>query len=211
MDSITRAEKSERTREPIKESGRSNPVRKYRNACANLINVPRAQSYGGVLFSAAGLVLLREPIDHLGGYVWTWPKGRSEKGETPAETALREVYEETGYRASIIDVLPKEYLGTSGTSAFYLMEPVGEQEPIINETIQTRWVSYKEAYRLIEFTKHAIGRHRDRTILDEALHWRLTNTEKMPISVGNKAFTLSRPITAARSNVEETLRYSRQM
>ena len=135
------------------------------------INVPGAQSYGGVLFSADGRFLLREPIDHLGGYVWTWPKGKPERGENPAQTALREVYEETGYRARIIGVLPKVYIGTTRTNGFFLMEPVGGQGPIINETAQTRWVSYEEACRLIKLNKHAMGRNRDRAILDDAFRY----------------------------------------
>lgn len=135
------------------------------------INVPKAQSYGGVLFSADGRVLLREPIDHLGGYVWTWPKGRPETGENPAQTALREVYEETGYRARIVGGLPKVYIGTTRTNAFFVMEPVGEQEPIINETARVRWVSYVQACRLIKLSKHAMGRNRDRAILDDALRF----------------------------------------
>jgi 8-oxo-dGTP pyrophosphatase MutT (NUDIX family) len=141
--------------------------------------VPQAQSYGGVLFSADGRVLLREPIDHLAGYVWTWPKGRPEIGETPAHTALREVYEETGYRARIVGVLPKAYLGTTRTTAFFLMRPVGEQEPIVNETEQTRWVSYGGACQLIRQNKHSIGQNRDRAILDDAFFlWLGTKFEK---------------------------------
>ena len=131
--------------------------------------IPKAQSYGGVLFSSQGEFLLREPIRHLAGYVWTWPKGKPEKGETPAQTALREVHEETGYRARIIGILPKAYIGTTRTTAFFLMEPVGEQGAIINETAQTRWVSYEEAFALIKLNKHSIGRNRDHAILKDAL------------------------------------------
>jgi len=103
-----------------------------------------------VLLSEDGRVLLHEPIDHTDGYVWTWPKGRPEKGENPAQTALREVYEETGFRAHIIGGLPRVYVGTTRTNAFFLMQPIGEQEPIVNETAQKRWVSFEEACRLIE-------------------------------------------------------------
>ena len=133
------------------------------------VRVPTAQSYGGVLLTLDGRVLLREPIDHLDGYVWTLPKGRTERGENPAQTALREVHEETGYRARIVGGLPRVYVGTTRTNAFFLMEPVGTPGPIINETAQISWVSYRQAYRLIAFTKHAVGRSRARAILDAAL------------------------------------------
>jgi 8-oxo-dGTP pyrophosphatase MutT (NUDIX family) len=148
------------------------PCNLYPPACGiDDFKVPAAQSYGGVLFSADGRVLLREPIDHLDGYVWTWPKGRPEQGENPAQTALREVHEETGYRARIFAALPGVYVGTTRTNAFFLMWPVGEQGPVINETAQTRWVSFEEAYRLIRLNQHAIGRNRDRAILDDALRY----------------------------------------
>jgi 8-oxo-dGTP pyrophosphatase MutT (NUDIX family) len=152
-----------------------------RGAAAHSVKVPEAQSYGGVLLSEDGKVLLREPIDHLDGYVWTWPKGRPEKGENPAQTALREVYEETGYRACIIGVLPKLYIGTTRTNVFFLMKPVGEQEPIVNETSKTRWVRYEEACRLIEHNQHAMGRNRDRAILDDAVLYGSAATFRGPL------------------------------
>jgi 8-oxo-dGTP pyrophosphatase MutT (NUDIX family) len=170
------------------------------------IKVPAAQSYGGVLFSEEGRVLLREPIDHLDGYVWTWPKGKPEKGETPAQTALREVYEETGYRARIIGVLPRVYVGTTRTNAFFLMEPVGEQGPVINETAQTRWVSYEEACSLIKLNKHAIGRNRDRAILDDALHYGpARNPEKIALSTRPGVGSLHPQSSVVLSKAEATI------
>jgi 8-oxo-dGTP diphosphatase len=155
----------------LRDARETTGVRAPMEACGlNSVQVPTAQSYGGVLLSLDGRVLLREPIDHLDGYVWTLPKGRSEDGENPAQTALREVHEETGYRARIVGGLPRAYVGTTRTNAFFLMEPIGEPGPILNETARIRWVSYSEAYRLISYTKHAVGRRRDRAILDDALN-----------------------------------------
>ena len=54
-----------------------------------------------VLVRDDGKILLREPKGHYGGYVWTFPKGRAGAGECAREAALREVHEETGYRARI--------------------------------------------------------------------------------------------------------------
>jgi hypothetical protein len=67
---------------------------------------PKGYGFGGVLIDEQGRVLLREPTNHFGGYVWTFPKGGSERGETPEATALREVLEETGYEAEIVCRLP---------------------------------------------------------------------------------------------------------
>ncbi len=56
------------------------------------------RAFGGVIINEAGLVLLREPSNHHGGYVWTFAKGRAKPGEAPEQAALREVLEETGDR-----------------------------------------------------------------------------------------------------------------
>ena len=71
--------------------------------------IPQAHAYGGVLLTRCGRVLLREPANHFDGYHWTFAKGKSDIGEQPELTALREVYEETGYLAEIITALPDAY------------------------------------------------------------------------------------------------------
>ena len=63
---------------------------------SSLTDTPDA--FGGVLVREDGKILLREPKGHYGGYVWTFPKGRADEGESAREAALREVREETGYR-----------------------------------------------------------------------------------------------------------------
>ncbi len=68
----------------------------------------RKLRYGGVVVNEAGEVLLYEPLNHFGGYVWTFPKGTQEEGESPEQTALREVEEETGVRACIVGEVPGE-------------------------------------------------------------------------------------------------------
>jgi len=60
------------------------------------------KAFGGVVMNAAGQVLLKEPTNHFDAYVWTFPKGRPNPGESPETTALREVREETGVEARII-------------------------------------------------------------------------------------------------------------
>jgi 8-oxo-dGTP diphosphatase len=58
-----------------------------------------------------GRVLLRRPKGDFDGYVWTFPKGRPDAGETPEQAALREVKEETGYSAKVIGKLPGSFRG----------------------------------------------------------------------------------------------------
>ena len=57
--------------------------------------IDKADAFGGVLVCEDGKILLREPKSHYGGYVWTFPKGGAEAGESATEAALREVQEET--------------------------------------------------------------------------------------------------------------------
>lgn len=131
-------------------------------------SIPHADAYGGVLVDASGRVLLREPKGHYGDYVWTFPKGKPDRGETPDETALREVREEAGYRAHIVAPIEQVFAGTTSTSAFFLMEPVGEPETPDAETASVRWVSFAEAPALIGQTKTDIGHARDLAILAAA-------------------------------------------
>ncbi len=90
-----------------------------------MTEVPKADAYGGVLINVEGKVQLREPAGHFGQYVWTFAKGRPDPGETPEETALREVLEETGQGAVIVALIPTVFAGTTSTNVFFLMEPQG--------------------------------------------------------------------------------------
>lgn len=91
-----------------------------------MIDIQVADAYGVVLVNAKNEVMLREPSGHYGGYVWTYAKGRPDKNESPVETAIREAYEETGYRVELLDVIPGVFSGTTSSSAFYLAGPLGK-------------------------------------------------------------------------------------
>ena len=135
---------------------------------ATEFRVPKAEAYGGVLFDAQGRTLLREPANHFGGYIWTFAKGKPDSGETPQETALREVLEETGYDCRVIGVLPQVFVGSTSSTAFFVMEPIGDQGPFSDETLQTRWVDLDEARRLLQKTTIASGVKRDLAVINAA-------------------------------------------
>ena len=130
--------------------------------------VPKADAYGGVLFDKHGRALLREPSSHFGGYVWTFAKGRPDPDESPEQTALREVLEETGYACRVFGALTTVFVGTTSSTAFFLMEPIGEQGSFCNETARTRWAEFDEAQTLIAMTTVPAGRRRDLAVLRAA-------------------------------------------
>jgi ADP-ribose pyrophosphatase YjhB (NUDIX family) len=66
----------------------------------------RAIAFGGVVIDEGGRALLREPANHYDRYVWTFPKGRPNAGESPEETAIRETCEETGFVPEIVASIP---------------------------------------------------------------------------------------------------------
>ena len=123
-------------------------------------------AYGGVLVDAQNRVLLRQPKGHYDGYVWTFPKGRPDKGESPDEAALREVKEETGYSARIVSKIPGSFSGGTTVNEYFLMTPDGAPGKFDDETASVVWATLDEAEKLISMTTNPTGRKRDRAVLD---------------------------------------------
>lgn len=124
-------------------------------------------AYGGVLVDNRGRILLRRPKNNFDGYVWTFPKGRPEPWDSPEETALREVKEETGYSAKIQSKLPGQFKGGTTISEFFLMAPIGTPSPFDElETSEIKWVTLDQAKAHINLTTNDIGRLRDQAVLE---------------------------------------------
>jgi 8-oxo-dGTP pyrophosphatase MutT (NUDIX family) len=95
--------------------------------------------------------------------VWALPKGVIDEGETPAETALREVYEETGLTATLVRKLGDvRYVYTwhgeriFKVVSFFLLRPargrLGALPPGMEvEVAETRWLPLEEAPRLLSY------------------------------------------------------------
>ncbi len=129
----------------------------------------RPASFGGVVFDAEGRVLLREPRGHFGGYVWTFPKGAPDPGESAEQTALREVREETGVEAEIRAAIPGNFPGSMTDNQYFLMAFKSVAGPPDRETASIYWAKPEEAAQRISQTIIEAGRARDLAVLKAAL------------------------------------------
>ena len=70
---------------------------------AQELPVVREYSAGGLVFDDRGRVAIIARHSRSGHLEWCLPKGHIEKGETPQQTAVREVHEETGILGEVVD------------------------------------------------------------------------------------------------------------
>lgn len=95
---------------------------------------------------------------------WALPKGNIDPGETPAETAVREVWEETGVHGTLVEKLGDvryAYTRRGGTRvfkvvSFYLLTAghgrLGEiEERMKVEVAEARWLLLEEASKLLAY------------------------------------------------------------
>jgi len=96
--------------------------------------------------------------------VWALPKGNLDPGESPAETAVREVHEETGVEARLVEKLGDVryvYTRRGGERifkvvSFFLLRAgrgrIGEiDESMRIEVAEARWLPLDEAPRLLAY------------------------------------------------------------
>jgi 8-oxo-dGTP pyrophosphatase MutT (NUDIX family) len=115
-------------------------------------------SCGGVILDGRK-VLLVQVKNMKGKKIWTFPKGHIEAGETPRQAALREVLEETGYKAAIIrPMLRVKYAFTFQGNyikkmvQWYLMKKLGRiGKHDTSEILSIRWVSLLKAHELVQY------------------------------------------------------------
>lgn len=113
-------------------------------------------SAGGVVFNARQEVALIRQGDR-----WSFPKGRRDPGEALDSTARREVREETGLRARVLDYLGMVE-GLRHETHYYLMALEAEGDDRDDEVDKVRFVSAKKAKRML----HSAA---DRRLLGHAL------------------------------------------
>lgn len=117
----------------------------------------REFSAGGIVFNYEGKVLLTK---HSQNHHWGFPKGWIDKGETVKEAALREVKEEGGVEAEIIQkVGESKYIYTlEGEKRFkvvtiFLMKHLsGDHKTHDFEVEDSGWFTPEEALKILSFS-----------------------------------------------------------
>lgn len=114
------------------------------------------KSCGAVVWRMDGGRRLYLLVRHNGGH-WSFPKGHVEDGESEAETAAREILEETGLATEVhtdfrrqVTYSPKA--GTVKDVIFFTAVPTGGQEhPQESEISQLGWFSFRDAAERITY------------------------------------------------------------
>jgi 8-oxo-(d)GTP phosphatase len=135
-----------------------------------------------VLRAAGGLVVRRTPkgkikilLAHRPSYDdWGLPKGKMDEGESPEETAIREVLEETGFRCRIVAPIGASRHQVGGRPkdvTWFLMRPLPDSPGFEKNTEidQIRWLGPKEARKLADYEN-------DRKLIAETDLKRLTRS-----------------------------------
>jgi 8-oxo-dGTP pyrophosphatase MutT (NUDIX family) len=122
------------------------------------------EAAGGVVVDEDG----RVAVVHRPNYDdWTLPKGKLDAGETFAEAALREVWEETGLRCELVRELPStEYTVRDRPKVvrYWLMNVVEDPGFERNSEVdELRWLSAADAAELLTYD-------RDKEVLEAAAH-----------------------------------------
>lgn len=115
------------------------------------------KSCGAVVFHRGkdGIKLLL--VRNCNGKYWSFPKGHMEVGENEHQTALREVYEETGLRVKIYsgyrqvsDYSP--FANIKKRVVFFLAETDSDRVKIQRSEIESYvWVSFEQAKRMCSY------------------------------------------------------------
>ncbi|HEX6222627.1 MAG TPA: NUDIX hydrolase [Acidimicrobiia bacterium] len=112
---------------------------------------------GGLVFRESSKGKLKVLVAHRPRYDdWGLPKGKADKGETPEETAIREVLEETGYRCRIVAPMgTTRYRIDGGIKEvdWFAMRPLPDSPGFKKnkEVDEIRWISRKKAKNELDY------------------------------------------------------------
>jgi len=111
---------------------------------------------GGVVYRLKGatpeLLLVSSRFDKS---IWVLPKGHIEDGESSDETAVREVFEEAGVTARVVEFLivsRQVVRGVKQQIEYYLLEGVAEEDA--SEGRRVAWLAEGAAIKRLTFDEH---------------------------------------------------------
>lgn len=127
----------------------------------------REFSAGGIVLNGQGQVLLTQ---HSSNHYWGFPKGNLEEGESMKEAALREVKEEAGIQAEVLEkVGDSKYVYTLNNekifkvvSIFLMKYLSGDPKDHDWEVSEADWFEPNEALKKLSFSQ-------DKALLKKAL------------------------------------------
>jgi len=112
---------------------------------------------GGLVFRESSQGKLKVLVAHRPRYDdWGLPKGKADKGETPEQTAVREVLEETGYRCRIVAPMgTTRYRINNGIKQvdWFAMRPLPDSPGFSrnSEVDEISWVTRKQAKAKLDY------------------------------------------------------------
>lgn len=130
---------------------------------------------GGLVFRRTSKGNLKILVAHRPSYDdWSLPKGKADKGETPEETAVREVLEETGYHCRIVSTVgTTRHRINNGVKevSWFAMRPLPDSPGFKKnkEIDKIQWVTRKEAREILDYEN-------DRNLIGESDLKRLAQT-----------------------------------
>lgn len=112
---------------------------------------PLILAAGGILEQDGNILLVQRPRYK----DWSLPKGKLDRGETPVEAALREVREETGYRAKVLrfaGAFGYEVKGSPKVVMYWSMKALKQGDVAdTDEICEVRWVPLRSALRMMTY------------------------------------------------------------
>lgn len=139
---------------PLVEQSIDHRPRRVCPACGH-VHWGNAKPCAGALIVRNGKVLLiRRTIEPFKGY-WDIPGGFCEVDEHPTQTAIREVYEETGLQIELTGLLGlwlDDYAGSATLNVYYLARPLTLHPQAGDDADGAAWFAPKALPRRVAFT-----------------------------------------------------------